>query len=155
MRNLFFILFLLFSGCSTKEYHNNLSKIIIIKSPKIKFSDLGFVRYTDSNIEIELFIAGKAVKNIAINHLICVDEGCMSKNQFNANFLNANYPENLLQNIFLGKEIFSAQNKILQKNGFIQHIQSKYYNIDYKIDKHSIFFKDKQNHIIIKIKDIS
>lgn len=150
MQYFFFILFItLFSACSTKEFQHNDSKIIIIKSPKIKFSDLGFIRHSGNEMEIELFIAGKAVQNISINHLICVDNGCMSKSGFNKEYLNANYPDTLLQNVFLAKPIFHQKNKQLTQDGFTQKIQS----ITYKVTKKSVFFKDTKNHIIIKIKD--
>jgi len=66
----------------------------------IKFSDIGYLRNSDDAIELELFIAGQVFQKIHINHLICVKEGCMSKRSFNEKYLNATYPENILQNIF-------------------------------------------------------
>jgi hypothetical protein len=144
---------LLFSACSVTNYEHTQPKIVIIKSPKIKFADLGYIRNSDSAIELELFVAGNAVEKISINHLICVSAGCMSRSGFNSEYLDASYPSNLLQNILLGKEIFDGKNRVEMKDGFKQKIDSKDFEINYRVDHSSIFFKDRKNAIIFKIKD--
>jgi hypothetical protein len=145
---------LLFSACSIKNYEHTEPKIIIIKSPQLKFADLGYVRNSDRAIELELFVAGKSVKKISINHLICVDDGCMSKSAFNEEYLNASYPSDLLQNIILGHKIYAAQNSVKTEDGFVQNITSKTVDINYSVTSHVISFKDRKNKIIFKIKDI-
>jgi len=140
-------------GCSLKDYKHTSSKIIIIKSPQIKFSDLGFIRHSDDAIEVELFVAGKVVEQISINHLICVSDGCMSKSGFNKEYLNKAYPGDILQNIFLGKAIYDAQNKIETDDGFEQIIKNKDVHITYRVNSEEIYFKDTKNKIIFKIKD--
>jgi hypothetical protein len=145
---------LLFNACSIKNYEKTESKIIIIKSPQLKFADLGYVRNSDKAIELELFIAGKSVKKITLNHLICVDEGCMSKRAFNEAYLNAAYPNDLLQNIILGRKIYDGENSVKTADGFRQTIKTQDVDIDYSATSHLISFKDKKNRIIFKIKDI-
>ena len=142
------------SGCSLKNYKHEESKIIIIKTPKLKFSDLGYIRHNGDDVEMELFMAGVSVQKIDINHLICVKEGCMLKSNFNKEYLNANYPSNLLQNILLSREIYSGQNRTQTPMGFEQTIQNDDVDIIYKVNTKSTFFKDKKNKIIFKIKDI-
>ena len=112
LKYLFLVFTLLFSACSIKDYEQTKSKIIIIKSPQIKFADLGYIRSSDKAIELELFIAGTAIKKITINHLVCIDEGCMSKSGFNREYMYENYPDELLQNILLGLEIYDGQNRV-------------------------------------------
>ena len=68
-------------------------------------------------------------------------------------FLHPSYPENLLQNIFLGKEIYDGHGKVIVDDGFIQKINTKDARIVYKVKKDSVFFKDIKNKIIFKIKD--
>ena len=148
---IFFVLF--FSACSIKEYKHTQSKIIIIKSPKIKFADLGYIRNTNEAIELELFMAGNSIKKISINHLICVDEGCMNKSGFNEEYLNASYPSSLLQNILLAKPIYEGKNLTKTDDGFMQSIKNKDVDIRYKVDTKSTFFKDKTNNIILKFKN--
>jgi len=153
MKYLLIALVLLFSACSVKDYKQTQSKIIIIKSPKIKFADLGYIRNSDSSIELELFIAGKSVKKIAINHLICVDEGCMSKSGFNKDYLNHSYPNELMQNLLLSKPIYDGLNLEKTDDGFVQNIKNEYVDIKYNVDSKTTFFKDRKNKIIFKIKD--
>ena len=145
---------LLLSACSIKNYEKTESKIIIIKSPQLKFADLGYVRNSDKAIELELFIAGKSVKKITVNHLVCVDEGCMSKSAFNKEYLHAAYPSDLLQNIILGRKIYAGKNSVNIDDGFAQKIQTQDVDINYSVTSQVISFKDKKNRIIFKIKEM-
>lgn len=148
----FLVLFL--SACSVKNYELTQTKVIIIKSPKIKFADIGYIRNTNKAIELELYIAGNPIEKFTINHLICTHEGCMSKSGFNADYLHASYPDDILQNILLGREIYDAKNKQKTKTGFEQKIQTELLDIKYRVSEQEIFFKDRKNKIIFKIKDI-
>lgn len=155
MKYLFVAFTLLFSACSVKNYEFSESKIIIIKSPKLKFADLGYVRHAKNAIELELFIAGKAVQKIAINHLICVDDGCMSKSGFNAEYLNPSYPESLLGDIILARKIYDGENMVKTDNGFTQNIKTEEVDVEYAVTSKKTSFKDRKNKIIIQIKDIN
>ena len=128
--------------------------MIIIKTPKLKFSDLGYIRHDGDAVEMELFLAGRSIKKIRINHLVCVDEGCMFKSTFNENFLIPAYPTQLLQNILLAQAIYDGKNRLRTDNGFEQRIQSESVDIVYRVSRKETYFKDKQNRIIFKIKDI-
>ena len=153
MRYVLFLCFLIFSGCSIKSYEHTQAKIIIIKSPKLKFADIGYVRNSDEKIEVELFVAGRATQKITINHLICTTDGCMSKNSFNAEYLSPFYPGETLQNIILGRKIFGGKNFLETRNGFSQYIKNTHVDITYKVGFGVIYFKDKKNKIILKFKD--
>jgi hypothetical protein len=153
MKYILLIFTLFFSACSIKNYEQSSPKIIMIKSPQIKFSDLGYIRNSGDAIELELFVAGKVVEKISINHLICVSDGCMSKSGFNKDYLHPSYPENTLQNILLGKEIYDGENKLITKDGFEQTIENENVKIIYKVNSKESYFKDSKNKIIFKIKD--
>ncbi len=153
MKYILLTFILLFSACSIKDYETTQTKVIIIKSPQIKFSDLGYIRNSDEAIEMELFVAGKAIQKITINHLVCTNEGCMSKSGFNEDYLNSNYPADLLQNILLAKPIYDGKNKQKIDDGFTQNIKSLHVDISYRVSSNVTFFKDRKNKIIIKIKD--
>ena len=154
MKYIFLTFLLLFSGCSIKNYEQTQTKIIIIKSTKIKFADIGYLRNSEKSIELEMFVAGHAVEKISINHLICVSEGCMSKSGFNQEYLHHSYPDDILQDIFLGSKIYDGIQSVQTSDGFEQNIVDADVNIKYSVDSESIFFKDRKNKIIIKIKDI-
>ena len=153
MRYLTLIFILIFSACSTKDYEHTQTKIVIIKSPLIKFADIGYIRNSGKDLSLELFMAGQRIQKIDINHLICVDEGCMSKSGFNQEYLYKGYPDDILQNILLGYPILDSKNLQKRSSGFEQRITTKDMKIVYKVSSKMIFFKDKQNKIIIKIKD--
>ncbi|MDF1882152.1 hypothetical protein JHD50_12730 [Sulfurimonas sp. MAG313] len=141
-------------ACAPKTYKHNEARFIFLKTPQIKFADLGYIRHTKDEVKVELFSVGQLVQSIEINTLICVDEGCISKSSFNEDYLCKYYPDNLLRNVLLGKPIFSKVSLQRTKTGFIQKLKSDRYNIVYKVDNKNISFKDKQNHFLIKIETI-
>ncbi|MBU0720855.1 hypothetical protein KJ877_05890 [bacterium] len=153
MKYIVLVFTLLFSACSIKNYEHTHSKILIIKSPKIKFADLGYVRNSSKSIELELFVAGQSIEKITINHLICVREGCMSKGGFNTDYLHPSYPAELLQNILLGQSIYEGKNRVKSNEGFEQYIKDEEVDILYKVSSDTVYFKDKKNKILFKIKD--
>ena len=153
-KNLFFIVAVLFAGCATKQFTHKQSKIVTIKSPEIKFNDIGYIKHDTDYIELELYSVGVAIDTIKINRLICVKDGCMSKSSFNEKYLNKAYPDDTIKDILMSKPIFSGKNLQKTNFGFIQKIKSKDYNIIYKVSKNETYFKDKKNHIIFKLKDM-
>ena len=144
---------LFFSACSVKNYEHTFAKIVIIQSPKLKFADLGYLRHSGESLELELFVAGRAIEKIRLNHLVCTSEGCMSKSSFNRDYLSAHYPDDILQNILLGHPIYEGKNRVQTQDGFEQSIETGHVEITYKVNPHAVFFKDKMNKIIIKIND--
>lgn len=155
MQYLLITFLLLFNACSIHKYEQSEAKIIVIKTSKIKFADIGYLQHSNDALSLELFMAGKSIKTISINHLVCVDEGCMSRSTFNKEYLNATYPDKLLQNILLGKTIYNKENFHKNSDGFEQNIQNENVSIKYKVKNQEIFFKDRRNSIIFKIKDIN
>ena len=153
MKYLTALLILFFSACSIKNYEHSEAKIVTIKSPKIKFSDIGYVRHTDDAIELELFEAGHVFQRIHINSMICVEDGCMAKRSFNKEYLNAAYPDDILQNVILGRPIYAKENLVKTNEGFVQKIHNENVDIKYRVTAYERFFKDRKNHIIIKIRD--
>ena len=154
MKYLSLIFILIFSACSTKNYEHTQTKVIIIKSPLIKFADVGYIRNSGDEIALELFTAGQRVQEITINHLICVSDGCMSKSGFNKEYLHKEYPDDILQNILLAHPIFEGKAMLKTADGFEQKIKSENINITYRVTSDVTFFKDRKNKIILKIKDI-
>ena len=155
MKNILFTLLLsaifLLSGCSVKNYEMNESKIIVIKSPQIKYGDLGYIRGHGNSLKIELYEMGNVVKSIEINNFICVDDGCMLKNVFNKKYLNSNYPSDILENVILGHPIYDGKNLKKMYDGFGQKIKDEDVNIVYEVTHQSIRFKDSKNGILLKI----
>ena len=155
MKYILLIFIIFFTACSVKNYEITKSKLISIKSPKIKFSDLGFIRSSGNSVEMELFMTGKSIEKITINYLMCSNEGCTLKSSFNEVYLSKYYPDDILQNILLSKKIYNGKNIKYINYGFEQYIKNIDVDVEYKVDSKTIYFKDRKNKILIKIKDIN
>ncbi|MBN2817025.1 MAG: hypothetical protein JXQ67_10100 [Campylobacterales bacterium] len=146
------LIFFLF-GCSSKHYEITQTKIITLKTKEFKYSDLGYIRSSANDVELELFSAGKSLFKVEIGNFICTSQGCVRKKIFNEKYFTSHYPDDLLQNVILGKPILNAKNIKYLNDGFSQKIETENVNIDYIVGNRGIFFKDKKNAILIKIRD--
>ena len=152
---IFFILWVsLFLGCAPKTYEINESRLITIKTPKLKFSDLGYIRRNADEVRADLFVAGTLVQSIEIKTLVCVNEGCTTKSSFNEEYLNSAYPDDLMLNVLLARPIFEKAFMKSTDSGLTQELKSDEYNIIYKIENGNIYFKDRKNKILIKIRKV-
>jgi len=146
-------LFLLLSGCSVKQYAKSETIIVTLKTKPLKFSDQAYLRHDNESVELELFSAGVAVEKFNIENKICVNAGCISKEGFNEKYLSRYYEEDILKEVLLGKAIFKGKNLVKKDDGFEQRIQKfGKYDIIYKVKQKSVYFKDRWNHLLIKIK---
>jgi hypothetical protein len=144
---------LLLSGCTAKPFTHSEAATIILKSPKLKFADTGYLRSNDETVALELFSASQPVAKIEVARLICVEgEGCMCKSRFNAEYLSARYPDDLLENILRSRPIYGGKNLIKNQQGFEQNITDEGVDIAYKITPNQIYFHDSKNSVLIKIK---
>lgn len=99
-------------------------------------------------------MAGKCIEKISVNHLICTNDGCMSKSGFNKDYLHVSYPDDIMQNMLLSDVIYGGENMSKTADGFEQYIKDSDVDIVYKVDTHGVYFKDRKNGIIFNIKDI-
>lgn len=154
MKYLLVFLVLFFSACSVKQVEKS-SKMVVFKTKNIRFSDLGYIGAGKESVEIDLYVVGKAFKKISINGMICIEgEGCMRKSSFNEEYLCSAYPDDLLKNIFLAKPIYESKNLEKTADGFLQNISGNGVDIVYKVDAKAVYFKDRKNKILIKMKDV-
>jgi hypothetical protein len=144
---------LLFGGCVAKPFTTSDAATIVLKSPKLKFADAGYLRSSEEMVALELFSAGQAVAKIEVGNLICVEgEGCMRKSSFNAEYLNAQYPDTLMENILRSKPIYGGKNLRRSEHGFEQMIMDDTVEIAYRVTTKQIYFRDRKNRVLIKIK---
>jgi len=144
---------LFLSGCGAKPFVHEDAATIIMKTPNIKFADAGYVRSNEDVVSLELFSAGLAVGKFEIENFICVDgKGCMRKSSFNKEYLSPYYPDTLMENVLRSKPIYKGTNLLLMDYGFEQHIMDEYVDIKYKVTERQIYFKDRSNSVLIKIK---
>ena len=154
----FLLLFwLLFVGCSTKEYVKQESVFIVFKTPSFKHADLGFLYENSDEMKVEIYGSGQALVSLEITEEnICMSLlQCMPKKRFNADVLSAYYPDDLLGHIFRGEEVFGGEGLTNTRNGFTQNIENEgKYNIHYSVLNKQILFRDTINEILIKVKRI-
>jgi hypothetical protein len=148
---------LLFTGCSTHTFSISEPKVITFKTPKIKYSDMGYVRYDDDAVEVEMFTAGVSIEKITLDEKgVCVSIGCMSEAKFTQEYLNPHYPSDTLRRILQNVDIFSGLGKSEACNGVqYQYIRNDDIDIMYRRKNGEILFKDRLNGVMIKIEDVS
>lgn len=150
------LVLLFFSGCAVKKVVKKESYIITIKSKKFRFNDYGIIeKFSDESLVIKIYSAGNLIKELKVNSKICTDEGCLKKEKFNEIYLSRLYPKDFLKNVILGKPIFDSENIIKKNSGFEQKIfRNNQLDIIYIVNSKSIYFKDRKNKILIKIRRV-
>ena len=133
---------------------NSKSYVTTLKTRKFAFSDTGFMKNENGIIDLQILALGKPLLKLKISDDVCVDHHCRTKQEFNTNYLSADYPYDLINNVLTSQPIFSGENMKKTSNGFMQRIKSPLYDIKYKISPGSIYFKDMQNKIIIKMREL-
>lgn len=145
----------LMGGCSSKHYSISEPKIITIKTPKLKFADMGYVRHEGDAVEVEIFTAGVAVEKISIDSKVCTSSGCMSEAAFGKEYLYEGYPADTMRNILLGRDIFGGKGKSEMCNGTLyQYIRNDDIDFVYRRKPSEIYFRDHLNGIMIKIVEV-
>ncbi len=138
----------------TLNRSNSKSYVTTLKTQKFSFSDAGFMKNEEDIIDLQILALGKPLLKLKISDDICVDHHCRTKQEFNENYLSADYPYDLINNVLNSQPIFGGENMKQTSNGFMQRIKSPLYDIKYKISPGSIYFKDMQNKIIIKLREL-
>lgn len=143
------------SGCVPKHYEISKPKLIVFKTPKLKFADTGYIRSSGESVEAELFTAGISVEKISIDDQVCVRAGCMSEEMFIHDYLSPDYPKDTLRRILLAEPIFGGINTTEQCSGMrTQYIRNDKTDIVYRLRPDETYFKDRVNGFIIKINDL-
>ena len=143
----------LLGGCAMKKPAVSQAYVIVFKTPKWRFADTGYIRKGEGVTELEVFEAGQRIVRLQIGNMVCVEsEGCIGKEQFNAQYLSAAYPEDLFANVLRGKPIYRKLNLKETSEGFEQAISLPEADIVYRVGNGKVYFKDRISHILIKLK---
>ena len=146
----------LLTACVGLKPKKDESAFIVLKTPKIKYADMGFVTASPSDVKVEIYGAGQPLMKLEIGGLnICMSKfKCMDKIVFNEKILNGAYDKDLLENIFRGEPIFKGENIKREKDGsFTQKLTKEgIYDISYSVNQKERVFRDKLNKILIKVR---
>ena len=146
---------LLMGGCATKHYSISTPKMIVIKSPKLKYADMGYLRYEGDAVEMELFTAGVAVEKISIDKQVCVSAGCMSEEAFVREYLYKDYPRDTMRRVLQSEPVFDGNGTSESCGGMkTQYIRNETMDIVYRRSAKETYFKDRLNGLMIKISDV-
>jgi len=115
----------------------------ILQTPS---NSLLFIEFDEQNLDV--------IEYMKDNGLSYALEVKTLKEAIFAEYLNAKYPSDILQNILLSKVIYDGKNRVQTPEGFEQIIQTQNVDIKYRVTKNETFFKDRKNRIMFKIKDI-
>ena len=146
----------LLTACAGLKPKKEESAFIVLKTPKIKYADMGFVTASPSDVKVEIYGAGQPLMKLEIGGLnICMSKfKCMDKVAFNERVLNGAYDKDLLENIFRGEPIFRGENIEKNRDGsFSQKLTKEgIYDISYSVNQKERVFRDKLNKILIKVR---
>ena len=149
---------MLIVGCTGKQLikkENQESAFIIIKTPTMRYADMGFIYKKSDLVKVEIYALGQPLMNLDINSMnVCLSTfKCMEKKDFNTKMLSSTYPDTILENIFRAKPIFKKKNLEENSNGFTQKIQKdKEYDITYSVKSDKRVFRDTINKIKIEVR---
>ncbi|NPA03782.1 MAG: hypothetical protein GXO61_02865 [Epsilonproteobacteria bacterium] len=146
-------LFLL-AGCGAKQPKRSQAVVVVFKTPKIKFSGSGFLYHDKNKILLEGYQFSNPVFKLSLTNRVCINKECLSFESFNNRFLSPHYPKFLLKNILSRKPIFNKEGFRRERNGFSQEVYSNNFDIIYEVDGRETYFRDKKNHILIKVRSI-
>ena len=139
------LIFIFFVGCSVKT----TPVYSVIKTPKIKLSDQGFIKEGLGYKEIIIYKSGVSPFKITIkNSFICLNNKCMDKEKFVKEYLSSDYPEDILDLIISKRPIKNFGKITFTKKGFVQKNERFFY----KVEQNRVFFRDKKRNIIVMIK---
>jgi hypothetical protein len=143
-----------FSACSVKEQTIETSQPVklVIKTPSIKLSGIGFYKRGGKYANLQIFSAGVVVLDYKSASNICINDKCMTRGIFNENlFLQPHYDE-LIDDILAQDPIYKSQNLIKTNSGFSQRIaKAKAFDISYEADENGVLFNDLQNGVTIQV----
>lgn len=144
---------LLLAGCVAKVPLKSEAWLIVLKTPKWRFADTGYIRSGDDVAELEVFETGQPVLKLRIEDDVCVrDEGCIFRHDFNVRYLSGYYPDDLMLDILLGRPIFGGAHLTRTPDGFEQRLSTPEYDIIYTVTAKVRRFKDATQGILIKLK---
>jgi len=128
------------------------SYVATMRTKKFSYSDAAFMQEENGVIDLQILSAGKPLVTLKISSDICVDHNCISKEEFNHDYLSSAYPPDLINNVLTKQPIMGGKNLRRITGGFMQKINTPEYSIRYKTTPGSIYFKDLKNKIVIKLR---
>lgn len=150
---LFIITVLMMTGCARPQ-PISIPAVVTFKTPKLKIHDTAFVTLRGKEVGIEVYTAGKLVLEIHAGSMVCINGGCISDDEFIAEYLSPYYPARILGTLARKEPLDMEGEMTPRADGFIQRVSKARYDITYIVRKNEVFFRDRKNNIIIAIRTL-
>jgi hypothetical protein len=141
-------------GCTEPKYTQEESAYIVWKTPTLRYADQGFIYESPTGVKVEIYSSGQPLMRLRVDrtHICASFWQCLSKVQFNTQFLSRYYPPDTLEHIFKAEPIFGGEQIERGRNGFTQMLYRPHkYKIDYRVLNNQIIFRDTINEIQLKV----
>ncbi len=150
------LLALLWGGCAGRSYQKPVAALIVFKTPAIRFADQGFVYRSARGVKVQVYASGRAVLQMRVGRRVCIEgKGCLAEEDFYKKFFGVAYPEGTLAAIFSKRPIFGGEGLRKVGEGYEQRIEEPgRFDIIYAFNSRSARFRDRLNHILIKMTEI-
>jgi hypothetical protein len=143
------------AGCAARHYEKPVPALIVLKTPTFRYADQGFVYRDGRRIKVQIYVSGRAAFELSVGRRVCLDNACMGEAAFYKKYLHASYPEGTLAAILSKRPIFDGEGLHTEKGRSVQRIEEPgRFDIIYAFDSKTARFKDRLNHILIKITEI-
>ena len=151
---LIFLLFL-FVGCSQKTpYASSKAYFVVIKNSKIALADTGFIKKDNERLNLQLFSASAPIFDLHVKEDVCIDYMCLARESFNNEFFGFSHYKTFVDELFNMQPIYKQKNIEKTKDGFKQQIKTENYDITYRVQNNNLYFKDRKNRVLIKLKEL-
>lgn len=143
------------TGCFNLEHPNKIVKEhLVFKSKKIKYSDITYIYYYDDYVKLNIYSLSGEKFHFSIYDDEACQRFCEKISKFYKNEFGVIYRSDTLYNVLNAKPIYGSLFLKKVRDGFVQKIATKRYNIVYKVSLKEVVFKDIQNKIIIIMRGI-
>lgn len=149
------IVIFLFLGCASKvAYESSQAYYIVIKNSQIAIADTGFIKKNPNTLNLQVFSASAPLLELEISENICIDSWCQGSKSFNKEFFGTSHYKTFINELLNFQPIYDRKNIIKAENGFSQKIKTDKYDINYRVQNGTLYFKDSQNRVLIKLKKL-
>jgi hypothetical protein len=146
---------LFFAGCTYKtQYEFSKPYYVVIKNSKIALADTGFIKKSKDRLNLQLFTAGTPIFELDIKSDVCLGYICLKRENFNTEFFGYSHYKSFIDELFNLKPIYDKKNLKKIQNGFEQKIKTASYDITYRVKNGNLYFKDRKNRVLIKLKEL-
>ncbi len=146
----------LFFGCA-RPVPESRPAVVTFKAKGIRLHETAFVTKVGREVEVVVYNAGEVALQISTGSMLCVNDQCMSDDEFTARYLSPFYPARVVGDILQKKALdIAAQPEPREAGGFTQkEYRENQYDIRYEVAPEGVVFRDLLNGIVIAVKDLN